>query len=190
MKRDFLKLLNNSNFGIDCRNNIDNCILEPLYDDLNDISYIKKFITIFSDDTFRNFFSPVHLRKEINQTLQSKVFALNKEDPTCEARKKYFENKMDEELDAVDSFDKNKNRRERQFQKIDEKTADCFDPRKTKMIVEFNGGESASTKSFAVKKRSEIKITTCFMSGKLLMFAKLSLSLSLSLSQEFYLRNF
>lgn len=30
VKRDFLKLLNNSYFGIDCRNNIDNCVLEPL----------------------------------------------------------------------------------------------------------------------------------------------------------------
>ena len=35
--------------------------------------------------------------------------------------------------------------------------------------------ESSSIKSFAFKKRSEIKVTTRFMSGKLLMFAKLSL---------------
>ena len=55
IERDFFKLLNNSNFVIDCRNYIDNCILEPLYGDLNEISYIKKFTTIFSDDTFRNF---------------------------------------------------------------------------------------------------------------------------------------
>ena len=100
MERDFFKLLNDSNFEIDCRNNIDNCILEPLYDDLNEISYIKKFTTIFSDDTFTNIFSPVHLREEITQIFQSKIFALNIEDPTYEARKEYFENKMDEELDA------------------------------------------------------------------------------------------
>ena len=43
------------------------------------------------------------------------------------------------------------------------------------MVIEFNDKESASIKSFAVKKRSQVKITTCFMSGKLLMFAKLSL---------------
>ena len=55
VEKDFFKLLNNSNFGIDCRNNIDNCILEPLYDDLAEIFYIKIFTTIFSDDTFRNF---------------------------------------------------------------------------------------------------------------------------------------
>ena len=81
-------------------------------------------------------------------------------------RKEYYENKMDEELDDVDSFEKNKNRRKRKFENIDEKIAGCLDPRKTKMIIEFNDRESASIKSFAVKKRSEIKLTTCFMSGK------------------------
>ena len=55
VEKDFYKLLNNSNFETDCRNNIDNYILEPLYDDLNEVSYNKKF-TIFNDDTFRHFF--------------------------------------------------------------------------------------------------------------------------------------
>ena len=43
------------------------------------------------------------------------------------------------------------------------------------MVIEFNDGESASVKSFAVKKKNVIKATTRFMYGKLLMFAKLSL---------------
>ena len=34
------------------------------------------------------------------------MFALNQDDPIYEARKEYFENKMDEELDAVESFEK------------------------------------------------------------------------------------
>ena len=106
VKRDFFKLLNNSNFRIDCRNNIDNCILEPLYDNISKISYIKKFATIFNDDTFRHFFSPEHIKEEIIQTFQGNMFALNQDDPTHEARKEYFENKMDEELDAAESFEK------------------------------------------------------------------------------------
>ena len=106
VKRDFFKLLNNSNFGIDCCNNIDNCIFEPLYDNLGKISYIKKFPTIFNDDTFRHFFSPEHMKEEIIQTFQGNMFALNQDDPTHEARKEYFENKMDEELDAAESFEK------------------------------------------------------------------------------------
>ena len=46
--------------------------------------------------------------------------------------------------------------------------------RKTKIIVEFSNQESASIKSFAVKK-VKVKVTTRFLSGKMLMFAKLSL---------------
>ena len=53
--------------------------------------------------------------------------------------------------------------------------ADSSSPQKTKMIIDFNACESASIKSFAVKKKNEIKVTSWFISGKLLMFAKLSL---------------
>ena len=82
--------------------------LEPLYDDFTEMSYIKKFTTIFSDDTFRNFFSPALLWEEITQTFNSRIFALNKDEPTYEARKKYYERQMEEELDRVDSYEKNK----------------------------------------------------------------------------------
>ena len=62
VERDFLKLLHNRNFGIDYKNNIDNFILESLDDGFIEISYIKKFTTIFNDDTFSNLFSPTLLR--------------------------------------------------------------------------------------------------------------------------------
>ena len=52
VEKDCYKLLNNSYFGIDCRNNIDNCFLEPIYEDFSEISYIKNYTTIFSDKTF------------------------------------------------------------------------------------------------------------------------------------------
>ena len=100
VERDFFNLLKNSTFGTDRRNNIDNCILKPLYQDLTDISYVKKFATTFSDNTFRNFFR--------FQTFQSKIFALNKDEPLYEARKKYYENQMEEKVDTVDSFEENK----------------------------------------------------------------------------------
>ena len=40
IKRDFYKLMNNANFGIGCRNNIDNCKFEPIYGKIDDISFI------------------------------------------------------------------------------------------------------------------------------------------------------
>lgn len=119
--KDFYKLLNNSNFGIDCRNIIGNCCLEPLCDDFSEISYIKKFTPIFVDDTFCNFFSPSLLRDEITQLFQAKIFALSKEETTYEARKKYYERQMAEELDAVDSYEKNKKVKKRKFKNVEEK---------------------------------------------------------------------
>ena len=40
VEKDFFKLLNNSNFGIDCCHNIHKRILEPIYDNLGEIFYI------------------------------------------------------------------------------------------------------------------------------------------------------
>ena len=48
VEKDFYKLMNNSNFGYDCRNNLDNCQFVPIYDELNEITFIKKL----------NFFDP------------------------------------------------------------------------------------------------------------------------------------
>lgn len=48
--------LNNSYFGIECRNNIDNCVLEPLYDQIGEISYIKKFCTFLKMTPTGTFF--------------------------------------------------------------------------------------------------------------------------------------
>ena len=57
---------------------------------------------------------------------------------------------MDEELDAVESFKKNRYLRKKKIHDIDDKIPDCLDPRKTKMIIKFNVRESATIKSFAV----------------------------------------
>ena len=83
---------------------------------------------------------------------------------------------MEEELHAVNSFEKDKSKRKRKFKDIDSKITEALYPKKkTKMVIEFNFHESASIKSFAVKKRCSVRVTTRFLSGKMLMFTKLSL---------------
>ena len=94
---------------------------------------------------------------------------------------------MAEELGALKIYEKDTKVKKRKFKNVDQKIAECLDPRKIKMIIDFSDPESSSIKSFAVKKKNEIKVTSRFMSGKSLMFAKLSLkSLIYALVETFY----
>ena len=53
VEKDFYKLLNNSNFGYDCRNNMGNCNIELLYDGAEEVKFIKKYTDIFTDYKLR-----------------------------------------------------------------------------------------------------------------------------------------
>ena len=75
-------------------------------------------------------------------------------------------------------------KKKRKFKNVDDKICDFLDPRKTKKILDFNDRESTSIRSFAVNKKSEIKVTSKFMSGKLLIFAKPSLKSFIDLLAE------
>ena len=47
VERDFYNVLNNSNFGCDCRDNADNCFFNPIYDEIEELSHAKKYQNIF-----------------------------------------------------------------------------------------------------------------------------------------------
>ena len=70
VEKDFYKLLKNSNFGNDCQNNIGNCKLELMFDDFEEIAYIKKYANIYTDPKFREFFSADILRAQIERKFQ------------------------------------------------------------------------------------------------------------------------
>ena len=58
------------------------------------------------------------------------------------------------------------------------------------MHIDFDVEESASIKSCAIKNNDQVKITTKFLSGKMLIFAKLSLmSFIYELVETFYFPN-
>ena len=61
------------------------------------------------------------------------------------------------------------------FYNIDDKIDHVAKPKTTKMILDFCVDESVSIKSFAVKEKKEVEAKTRFLSGKMLMLAKLSL---------------
>ena len=52
VESDFSKLLNNANFGFDCRNNLDNCKFELINDEINELSFINAIIVIYMTKTY------------------------------------------------------------------------------------------------------------------------------------------
>ena len=70
VEKDFYKLLNNSNFGYDCRNNMGNCNIELLYDGAEEVKFIKKYTDIFTDYKLREFFTEHALREQIEREIE------------------------------------------------------------------------------------------------------------------------
>ena len=67
------------------------------------------------------------------------------------------------------------NRQKRKFHDRGSKIQETVNSKRRKMILEFNNQEATSIKVFAVKISNHVKVTRRFLSGKMLMFAKLSL---------------
>lgn len=72
IKNDFFKLMNNTNFGYDCRNNENNAKFEPIIDEVNEITYIKKYYNSF-DSKISNFVNSDVLEQETEQNFQQQI---------------------------------------------------------------------------------------------------------------------
>ena len=55
VQKDFYKLLNNSNFGLDYQQNTNNCKIELLYDGAEEVRYIKNYSNIFQTTNWKSF---------------------------------------------------------------------------------------------------------------------------------------
>ena len=67
VESDFCKLLNNANFGYDSRNNLDNCKFEPINDEINELSFIKRYYSNLYDRNLQPFITSRILKVEIDE---------------------------------------------------------------------------------------------------------------------------
>ena len=170
VEKDFYKLLNNSNFGNDCRNKIANYKLELMFDGLDEISYIKKFTNIMQDSCYKEFFSLDLLRQQVERKYDRKRDKLDEDGLFYFSILESLNRKKEQDLEAIDCFAKKKKRKHNTqtvIDTIENKIKNCSDIRKSRMVIEFNEYQSSSVKSIAVKTNTSIKCTTRFMSGKL-----------------------
>ena len=176
VEKDFYKLLNNSNFGYDCRNNLDNCTFVPIFDELDDISYLRKYYSCF-DSTMTSFVKEDVLHQDIEQKYLDRLNKLKVSDRYYDIKKNEIENLKKSDLEALKFLhEKNKRRKKRMFAKeYDNFIELAREDKKIKTIIDFDKEQTCSVKSLAVKSNSTVNVTTRFMKGEMLMFAKISI---------------
>ena len=79
LKKIFTNLYN-SNFVYDCRNDLENYSLELIYDDLNELYYIKMFNNVFQNQTYKEFFTKELLLQQVDDKFNGKFEKLDTED--------------------------------------------------------------------------------------------------------------
>ena len=94
IEKDFYQLMNNSNFGYDCRNNLDNCQFVPIFDELQEIIYLKRYYNYF-DSKVLSFVSSDLIRQEIEEKCNDSLMKLSKEIMKLDSQRKELTNKKD-----------------------------------------------------------------------------------------------
>ena len=85
IEKDFYKLTNNSNFRYDSCNNLDNCQFVPIFDKLQEFTYLKRYNHL--DLKVSSFVSSHLIRQEIEGKYNDSLMKLSKDD-------KYYEIKL------------------------------------------------------------------------------------------------
>ena len=104
VEKDFYKLMNNSNFGNDCQNNIYNCSFKPIFDDIEEISFLQKYTSLYNNDVYKDFASPDIIKQQIEHEYNSDLMPTKEDDSCGEARRHYGGQKRARKLDAVESM--------------------------------------------------------------------------------------
>ena len=109
IEKDSYKLMNNSNFGYDCCNNLDNCQFVPIFDELQEITYLKRCYNYF-DSKVSSFVSSDLIRQEIEEKYNDLLMKLSKHDKYYEINLSTLNTEQSEYLEAAEDFDKKKKR--------------------------------------------------------------------------------
>ena len=176
VEKDFFNPFSNANFGYDCHNNLGNCKSAPIFDELDEINYLKRYYNFF-DKTFSKFLSSELLEREAETNFNDKMIKIQKNDTFYEIKLSALNNKRKEDLEALQAF-KQKQKRQKCKRTIKDymtRHEEAQKDNKAKAMIDFGNEQTTSIKSIAIQKNSTVNLTNCFMKRKMLMFSKSSL---------------
>ena len=175
-EKDFYKLMNNSNFGSDCRNNADNVDFVPIFDEINEIYSLQKYYSLI-DPKISSFVSGELVESYVNDKFTQQFHKLDKNDPFYDVKLSSIKQEQKEGLEAAKKLSEKKKKMKRKTTLVDyfDRIDEAHQKTNAKSLIEFDHSHTNSIKAVIAKQNTNIKPTTRFLSGKMLMFAKVSI---------------
>ena len=169
-------MINNANFGSDCRNNADNVDFIPIFDEVNEIYSLQKYYSLV-DPKIDNFVSGKLIEDYVNEKFTDQLNKLDKNDPFYDIKLSSLKQEQQEGLEAAKKLNEKKKSLKRKVTITDyfDRMKEVNEKVNVKSLIEFDHQNSNSIKVVIVKQNQNIKPTTRFLSGKMLMFAKVSI---------------
>ena len=103
-EKDFYKLMNNSNFDYDCRNNLDNSKFVPIFDELKEITFINRYPNLFNPKT-SEFVTTDLLKANVEEKFNNKLMKLDKEDKFYEIKLQTLKTERLTDLESGEKFE-------------------------------------------------------------------------------------
>ena len=175
--QDFYRLMNNSNFGYNCRNNLDNCKFVPIFDEYWELTFISRYYNLF-DSKVRQFITGELLKQDIEEKFNEKLSKLDKEDQFYEIKLQAIKNERLQQIEAAEKFEQQKKKKKKRTKLIDfaDRRSEALTNQKVKSLIDFDEEYSCSISSIATEKSKKVNLTTRFLNGKMLMFRKVSIT--------------
>ena len=139
IKKDFYQLMNNSNFGYDCRNNLDNCKFMLIFDDLKEITYINRYYNIF-DSKISEFVTADLLKTNIKEKFNNELMKLDKEDKFYQIKLQTIKTERLTDLEAWEKFERKKKKNKKRLNLIDftDRKNQALTNQKVKSLIDFD----------------------------------------------------
>ena len=97
--------MDNANFGYDCCNNLDNCQFVPIFDEMNEVTYLKKYYNYF-DKEVSKFASCDLIMAEVEEKYNDSFMKLSKDNKFYQVTLTALKAEKQQDLESVEAFEK------------------------------------------------------------------------------------
>ena len=148
----------------------------PIFDEVNKVYSLQKYYSLV-DPKINKFTSGKLIEDYVNDKFTQQFHKLDKSDPFYDIKLSSLKQEQKEGLEAAKKLNEKKKNLKRKTTLVDyfDRIDEAHQKTNVKSLIEFDHSHTNNIKAVTAKQNPNIKPTTRFLSGKMLMFAKVSI---------------